>query len=214
MKILFLGYPNSPLIDFLQKQEDEVLFTKDKINASFILDNKIDFVVSYGYGHLIKEDVLRILPNKVINLHISYLPWNKGADPNFWSVIQDTPKGVTIHLVDKGLDTGHILFQELIVISDKETLRTSYEKLQKEIQHLFKKNWINIKTQRVTPKKQNGKGSYHKSKDKGIYVNEIGDKWLDIPICDLIDYVGEIQMSQQFWEKYQKEIEEIQNNTQ
>lgn len=49
-----------------------------------------------------------------MNLHISYLPWNKGADPNFWSCIDGTPAGVTLHHIDAGVDTGDIIAQALM----------------------------------------------------------------------------------------------------
>lgn len=198
MKILFLGYKDSSLIKFLQDNGENVLVTDGKINRALILYKKIEFIISYGYRHLIKKEILDLLPNKVMNLHISFLPWNKGADPNFWSVIEDTPKGVTIHYVDEGLDTGDILLQEFVEISHNETLRTSYDKLQHKIQDLFIENWADLKEQRITPKRQKEEGSFHKSKDKEQYIFEIKDKWLDMKMSELIDYVTDIQMSRSF----------------
>jgi len=209
MKVLFLGYSDSPLINFIKNNGDEVIVTEEKINASFIKKNKIDFVVSYGYRHLIKKDVLEILPNKVINLHISYLPFNKGADPNFWSFIEDTPKGVTIHIVDEGIDTGDIILQDIVELFDTDTLKTTYGILQSSIQELFINNWNNIKTQIIKPKKQIEKGTFHKSTEKEQYISGIKDKWFDMPILELVDYVGDLQMSRQFWEKYNDEIKEM-----
>lgn len=202
MKILFLGYSNSPLINFIKNNGDEVIVSEEKINVSFIKENKIDFVVSYGYRHLIKRDVLEILPNKVINLHISYLPYNKGADPNFWSFIEDTPKGVTIHIVNEGVDTGDIILQDIVELFDTDTLKTTYGILQSSIQALFINNWNDIKAQKIEPKKQIEKGTYHKSTEKEKYIKEIKDRWLDIPIVELVDYIDNLKMSQQFLEKY------------
>lgn len=48
----------------------------------------------------------------VLNLHISYLPWNRGANPNFWSFVENTKKGVTIHEIDEKLDKGKILLRK------------------------------------------------------------------------------------------------------
>ncbi len=56
----------------------------------------------------------------IINLHISFLPWNRGAHPNFWSFYDDTPKGVTIHLIDEGIDTGAIIYQKEITFDRNE----------------------------------------------------------------------------------------------
>jgi len=75
------------------------------------------------------------LGNRAINLHPSLLPWNRGAHSNFWSFLEDTPKGVTIHIIDEGIDTGDILLQKKIKFDQsKETLRSSYGRLQQELQ--------------------------------------------------------------------------------
>ena len=43
-----------------------------------------------------------------INLHLSYLPFNRGKNPNVWSIIESTPCGATIHKIDEKIDTGKI----------------------------------------------------------------------------------------------------------
>ncbi len=85
------------------------------------------------------------MQGQIFNLHISLLPYNREASPNFFSSIENTPKGVTIHQIDEGLDTGPILAQkELFFDESKETFASSYEKLILEIQMLFKENWSSI----------------------------------------------------------------------
>ena len=58
--------------------------------------------------------LLKNSKNNIINLHISYLPYNRGAHPNFWSFVENTPSGVSIHQVDSGIDTGKIVIQKQI----------------------------------------------------------------------------------------------------
>lgn len=102
----------------------------------------------------------------IINLHISCLPWNRGANPNLWSFLEDTPKGVTIHRMEKGLDKGDILYQrEMLFDEASETLASTYRKLNEGIVELFKEHWTEIweGTYPVTP--QQRKGSYHALKD-------------------------------------------------
>lgn len=193
MKILFLGYQDAPLIDFLIENGEDVTVTNDKINPNFIISNAFEFIISYGYRYIIKKEVLDLLPGKVINLHISYLPWNKGADPNFWSIIDNTPKGVTIHLIDPGLDTGSILLQELVEITEEDTLRSSYQKLQNCIQDLFRINWERLKKMEIPPIKQQEKGSYHRSKDKQKYLKGIEGEWLDMTISQIIKHVKNVK---------------------
>ncbi len=186
-KILFLGDKDSPLSLWLTEQEgsDVVLQSSEKISPSFLLENHIGFIVSYGYRHIIQSDVLDLLPNKVINLHISFLPWNRGADPNLWSFIENTPKGVTIHYVDEGLDTGDVIVQEEVTLSGNETLASSYDLLQAAIQDLFKAHWQNIKSGACNRIKQQGSGSSHKVKDKEAIAYLLTHGW-DTPVNQLV----------------------------
>ena len=151
------------------------------------------FLVSYGYRYIIKKDILDKLCNSAINLHISFLPWNRGADPNFWSFIEGTPKGVTIHHLDEGVDTGDIIVQKEIEFDsdNNDTLATSYDKLQQEIQQLFMLNWVDIKDGNIPRKRQVGKGSLHKAKDKESISHILTDGW-NTPISVLEDYKEEI----------------------
>ena len=124
------------------------------------------FIISFNYRHLVPGEVLAAMPGKVINLHTSYLPYNRGSSPNFFSFYEDTPKGVTIHLMSEGLDTGDILCQkELVFDETKESFASSYETLLAEMKELFKANWEAIKAGKLTPKKQEGEGTYHRMKE-------------------------------------------------
>src|SRR3990167_11096462 len=125
MKVLFLGNPNSPLVDYLIGVGEKVIVTWDKIDPQTISTQKPDFLVSYGYRHILRENVLGMLPDRAVNLHIAFLPWNRGADPNFWSFAEHTPKGVTIHYLDKGVDTGDIIAQRSVMPFPHDTFKTS-----------------------------------------------------------------------------------------
>jgi methionyl-tRNA formyltransferase len=208
-KILFLGSEDSPLITWLREQGEQVIQTADKLSVEDVAEQGYSFLVCYGYRHILRKDILDLFPDRAINLHISYLPWNRGADPNFWSFIENTPKGVTIHYLDEGVDTGDIIVQEKVEFdSDRETLAISYEKLQVAIQELFKKNWRNIKSGNYRRQRQVGKGSTHKVKDKASLSHLLIDGW-NTPVSVLEEYAAEMQMSKQFWDKYELEIEEI-----
>jgi len=89
-------------------QQDEV--TKDSIK-----EQGIDFIITFGYGKILKADLLKLVT--AINIHPGYLPYNRGPNPNLWSFMDDTPKGVTIHYVDEGIDTGDIIAQKKVSFS-------------------------------------------------------------------------------------------------
>lgn len=154
------------LYDWLKIENHDVILWHEPINATTIEDSKPELVVSYNYPYIVKEDVIDLMGDNIINMHTSLLPWNKGASPNIWSFIEDTPKGVTIHRLEKGLDTGKILFQkELFFDEEVETLSSSYEKLNNEIVQLCIDNWDKIISNNYTLLDQKGKGSYHKKSD-------------------------------------------------
>ena len=123
-------------------------------------------VVSYNYKHIVPATVINFMKGNIINLHISYLLWNRGKYPNLWSILDDTPKGVTIHQMEKGLDTGAILYQKKLFFDlTKETLASSHRKLNEEIVRMFQEHWREIWEKIYSVRPQQGEGSYHALKD-------------------------------------------------
>ena len=135
MKILYLGHTNCKLLHFLKHNNDIVVFN-DKLTLDYCKSSNFEIIISYGYRYIIPKIIIDYFKNKIINLHISYLPFNRGAMPNIWSIIDNTKKGVSIHYIDEGVDTGEILYQQEVEIQDHETLQESYDKLNNIIQEL------------------------------------------------------------------------------
>lgn len=186
MTILFLtnNEITRPLSDWLKLEAHENLMEYAKpLNLDIVKGINPDFLISYNYRYIIKEDVLSCIDNKAINLHISLLPWNRGSQPNFWSFIENTPKGVTIHFIDKGIDTGDILVQEeLNFDEDIETLESSYKILHEEMQYLFKSKWEDIRSFKIHPVKQRETGSFHSNKDFEYIKSLLGEDIWNIPV--------------------------------
>lgn len=166
--ILFLtnNENTSPLYEWLLSHGEPVHRIQNKITLQMIEQLKPSFLISFNYRYLISKEILEYMQGRVINLHTSYLPYNRGSSPNFFSFLDDTPKGVTIHLMSEGLDQGDILCQkELSFDETKETFATTYEKLNTEMTALFCENWEKIKTGGILPRKQQGTGTYHRMKE-------------------------------------------------
>lgn len=187
MNILFLGPECSSIQRALERSGHYFWRTEEQITPEFIIEKNFTFAISYRYRKIIKKNIIEIFNGRLINLHISFLPWNKGADPNLWSWLENTPKGVTIHKIDEGLDTGDILLQQQIFFDEeKETLRTSYEKLSCAIENLFINHMQEILTSTIIGKQQQEKGTFHFSKEKEQYrelYNKLG--W-DTPVRNLV----------------------------
>lgn len=186
-KILYLGYEDSSIISWLKKDNIIVETTLDILDPITLMNNKekYDWVISYRYPHIITPEVIDIFSGRIVNLHISYLPWNRGADPNLWSIVEQTPIGISIHAITPGLDKGDIYCQKMFEFSDEETLLSTYEKLNQEIQLLFIDVWPDIISNNLLATPQKGKGSYHKKKDKEKLPAEIFKKGWDISIKEV-----------------------------
>lgn len=193
--ILFLSNNevSRPLYKWLQDQQEEIIWIEEKISIDKIKEMSPSLIINYNYRYIIGEDIIEYMGDRIINLHISYLPWNRGADPNFWSFIDDSPKGVTIHLLDKGLDKGDIIVQkEYFFNEDKETFATTYEYLHRKIVELFIESWERIKSGNYIVRKQQGKGSYHSHKQFVEIVNNIDFSW-NSNICDIKKQIDNIK---------------------
>lgn len=182
----------------MKKTELNCYIQKDKIDILSLEKIKPDLIISYGYRYLIKPEIIYNYFNKIINLHIALLPWNKGADPNIWSFLENTPKGVSIHLIDEEIDTGDILLQKKVFFNeDDETLSSTYNKLHVEIQKLFKENYEDIINLKILPIKQIGRGSVHYAKDFKKISFLIKEKGWDTPIRELKEnYIKYLQSNE------------------
>lgn len=125
-----------------------------------------DVIVSFGYRHIIPAEVLNTAQCRPVNIHISYLPFNRGAHPNFWAHYDGTPHGVTIHEIDNGVDTGPIIAQRPVTFAQNEvTFRQTYDRLIEEAVELFHDCKDAILRGNYPTYKQRGKGTHHFAQD-------------------------------------------------
>ncbi|RLC59575.1 MAG: methionyl-tRNA formyltransferase [Chloroflexi bacterium] len=92
-----------------------------------------EMIVGVAYGQLIVPEVLSIPPRGVLNVHPSLLPRWRGASPVAAAIVAgDEETGVTIMLMDEGLDSGPILSQRVLAISPADTAGSLTEALAEE----------------------------------------------------------------------------------
>jgi phosphoribosylglycinamide formyltransferase-1 len=86
---------------------------------------------------ILGKELLEAYPNRIINLHPSLLPKFPGAHSieEFYNSYEKET-GITIHLVDKGVDTGPIIFQKKISRQEKDSLEDLTEKIH-ELEHRY-----------------------------------------------------------------------------
>ena len=106
-----------------------VSFKKPEVVAQ-LADFHPDVIVVAAFGQILPQSVLDIPRYGCINIHPSLLPRFRGVSPVAAAILAgDEFTGVSIMLMDKGLDTGPILAKEQIPISSQDTTGSLTAKL-------------------------------------------------------------------------------------
>ena len=113
------------------------VLTPDNVNdievIEYIKKLQPDFLIEVAYGQLIKEDLLNLLPNRFLNIHPSLLPEYRGAAPIEQAILDGKKEtGVSIMIVDKGLDNGDVLYSTMMSIDNEDDIYTLSDKLAKQ----------------------------------------------------------------------------------
>ncbi len=138
---------------------------KKKKNIIRLKKLEADFFICINFPKILSNEVILSSKNS-INLHLSYLPFNRGKNPNIWSIIESTPCGATIHKIDQKIDTGSIYARKKILPTLIDTGESTYIKCNEAGYKLFIKYWDKIKKNKLKPFKQNNKlKTFHLSKD-------------------------------------------------
>ncbi|MDO8603529.1 MAG: formyl transferase [Candidatus Omnitrophota bacterium] len=144
------GMENSPIdsarvIRVASANSDETKAILQKINPAVVVINGT---------RIILDRILISIPAKFINLHAGITPLYRGVHGAYWALIESNKKdcGVTVHFVDAGIDTGDILEQGTISLSNEDNFVTypylqlaeGIELLKKAINDILK-NQIDVK---------------------------------------------------------------------
>lgn len=134
---------------------------------------RADLGVSVLFGYRIPAEVLALFPFGCVNVHPAYLPYNRGAYTNVWSIIDRTPAGVTIHFVDGGIDTGDLVAQRRVDVEPTDTGETLYLRLEEASVALFREIWPLIRSGQAprTPQRPDA-GTSHRVRDVAL-IDEI-----------------------------------------
>ena len=117
--------------------------------------------ISMSFNQIFKEASLLYFEKGIINCHAGKLPFYKGRNILNWALINDEKEiGITCHYVDKGIDTGDIILQKTIPITDEDNYATLLTKSIKLCPEVLIESVKLISNKTVKRKKQTGQGSY------------------------------------------------------
>lgn len=142
-----------PLLQPKSLREETVL--------SWLRERHPDVIVVAAFGYILPPQVLNLPPFGCINVHASLLPRYRGAAPIAAAILAgDEETGVTIMLMDEGLDTGPILAQRSCPIGPEDTTASLSEKLARMGAELLLEVLPQWLQGRIEPQPQEGEASY------------------------------------------------------
>jgi methionyl-tRNA formyltransferase len=148
-----------PPVKVLAEKHGLPVYQPASIRTDDFLDQvramNLDLITVAAYGKILPGALLHLPRLGTINVHGSLLPKYRGAAPIQWAVINgETETGITIMQMDEGMDTGDILLQEAIGITDEDTAGTMFEKLARLGGPLLVRAIAQLKNGELTPIRQ------------------------------------------------------------
>jgi len=157
--ILFLGKHEvgEKVYQWLCERNDAnvlaMLTQKDQL--SLVKKIEPELVVSGGFQYIVPDSVLEVPELGVINMHGSYLPYNRGSNSNVWPFIDGTPAGVSLHYMTPELDGGPIIDRRKVEIKPYDTSKSLLSRIEEEAVRQFKQLWPDIRDESVETTQQN-----------------------------------------------------------
>jgi methionyl-tRNA formyltransferase len=130
-----------------------------------IAESGVEIGVSVLFGEILRRPLRDRIPDGIVNLHPAYLPWNRGAYPNVWSIVDSTPAGVSLHWIDEGVDTGDLIGRRRVVVDAADTGESLYRRLEDSALELFRELWPLLREGRAPRQAQEAGGSVHRVRD-------------------------------------------------
>ena len=117
----------------------------DKKTINALLKHEIDWLFIIGWSQIASHEVLGAPNYGVIGAHPTLLPVGRGRAAVPWAILKGLDKtGVSFFKMDEGVDTGLILGQEVIELSEDETATLLYDKVNQAHETLIKKIWPSL----------------------------------------------------------------------
>jgi len=110
----------------------------DKEIIKTLKEKKIELVVLAGYMRILSPYFIRTYKNKIINIHPALLPSFLGLHAQEQAVVHGVKiSGCTVHFVDEGVDSGPIILQKAVEVSDDDTEESLAAKILKEEHQIY-----------------------------------------------------------------------------
>ncbi len=135
LSLVVSRFPNGDKdIEIFCKKNSIKYIIIENINDFFTKENLFfDLGISVSYDQIFKKSAINNHKIGLINCHAGNLPDFKGRNIINWAIINNNDEfGITVHYIDSGIDTGHIIAQKLIKIKHKDDYHDLLIKAYKE----------------------------------------------------------------------------------
>jgi len=110
----------------------------DKKIVECLKEKDVDLVVLAGYMRIISHYFIKMYKNRIMNIHPALLPSFPGLRAQKQAVEYGVKvSGCTVHFVDEGVDSGPIILQKVVEVSDDDTEESLAEKILKEEHQIY-----------------------------------------------------------------------------
>jgi methionyl-tRNA formyltransferase len=129
------------------------------INASATIDylraQALDWLFIIGWSQIARPDVLAVVGRGAIGMHPTLLPVGRGRAAIPWAILKGLPEtGVSMFVLDEGVDTGPLIGQEIIPLTRRETATTLYDKVGAAHRALMMRVWPALEAGTLHPESQ------------------------------------------------------------
>ena len=149
---------------------------KSSENIALLNGLDLDYIIGIHFPYIIPEEVLNIPNIGFLNLHPSYLPFNKGWHTPSWAILDKEPYGATLHFMSKELDEGDIIHQKQIDLLPSDTANVLYARVLNLEFEVFQEALDSLVSLLPPRHKQTSKGTSHIKKNlidiQKIDINE------------------------------------------
>lgn len=146
-------------LDDISEKNQIPLLKINNVNDSEVIEvlkkYEIDWLFIIGWSQIAKEELLKTPKKGCIGMHPTLLPLGRGRASIPWAIIKGLDKtGVTMFKLNEGVDTGEILGQIEIPLSQNTTASELYDEVDKTHIKLIEKYWKEIIEDKLILKKQ------------------------------------------------------------
>ena len=153
----------------LSELEDSKVFRGNEFknieNINKLKKLDLDYIFGIHFPYIIPKEVIETPNIGFLNLHPSYLPYNKGWHTPTWAILDKKPYGATLHFMIEALDQGDIIHQKQIEVLQSDTANSLYKRVLQLEEEVFKEAFEGLASLKPKSHKQQSKGTSHNKKD-------------------------------------------------